>query len=132
MSLKTNKTNEEWQQELTPEQYQVTREKGTERPFTGIYNDCKEQGVYRCICCKQELFKSDDRFDSGTGWPSYMRPINTAAINTVEDNSHGMKRVEVTCAGCDAHLGHVFPDGPPETGLRYCINSVSLDLEKSS
>lgn len=131
MAEKVTKTPEEWRAQLSPTQYAVTREKGTEPPFTGAYNGCKRDGTYRCVCCGAPLFSSEDKFDSGTGWPSYTRPVEKEAVNNVRDESHGMVRVEVTCAACDAHLGHVFPDGPKDsTGLRYCINSASLDLEE--
>ena len=119
-------SEKEWREKLTPEEYYVTREKGTERPFTGKYNNSQEPGIYSCICCGQELFDSDEKFDSGTGWPSYWNPINGDAVITEEDHSFGMVRTEVMCSNCDAHLGHLFPDGPKPTGLRYCINSVSL------
>ena len=119
-------SEKEWREKLTPEEYYVTREKGTERPFTGKYNNSQEPGIYSCICCGQDLFDSDEKFDSGTGWPSYWNPINGDAVITEEDHSFGMVRTEVMCSNCDAHLGHLFPDGPKPTGLRYCINSVSL------
>ena len=119
-------SEKEWREKLTPEEYYVTREKGTERPFTGKYNNSQEPGIYSCICCGQDLFDSDEKFDSGTGWPSYWNPINGDAVITEEDHSFGMVRTEVMCSICDAHLGHLFPDGPKPTGLRYCINSVSL------
>jgi len=130
MTDKTRNTDDKWQEILTAEQYQVTRCKGTERPFSGVYHDCKDSGVYTCSCCGKPLFHSDDKYDSGSGWPSFLRPGESANIKTETDSSHGMTRVEVLCAHCDAHLGHVFEDGPAPTGLRYCINSVSLNLDK--
>ena len=124
------RSDEEWQHCLTPEQYKVTRQGGTERPFTGPYWDNHETGIYRCVCCKTDLFSSDTKFDSGTGWPSYFQPVSQDAVKMISDRTHGMVRTEIRCAECDAHLGHVFPDGPPPTGLRYCINGHSLDFQK--
>ena len=130
MTDKISKTAEEWQQQLTPEQFEVTRRKGTERAFSGRYHDCKTEGVYYCACCGAPLFRSDEKFDSGSGWPSYWQPVSANRVRTEVDLSHGMKRVEVQCAQCDAHLGHVFEDGPQPTGLRYCINSIALNLKE--
>jgi peptide-methionine (R)-S-oxide reductase len=129
MSEKIRKADEEWKAELTPEQYHVCRRKGTERAFTGEYHATKTPGTYHCACCGAPLFRSAEKFDSGTGWPSFWQPVAEDAVETEEDRAFGMRRTEVLCSRCDAHLGHVFPDGPAPTGLRYCINSVSLKLE---
>lgn len=123
-------TEAEWRKELDPEQYHVLRERGTERAFTGKYWDLKDAGTYRCAACGEPLFSSETKYDSGSGWPSFFQPANTHSVKELADHSHGMIRTEVTCAKCDSHLGHVFTDGPPETGLRYCVNSASLDFEK--
>ena len=131
MSTKNpDKSDEEWKKELTPEQFAVCRQKGTERAFTGAYHDCKDLGVYRCACCDNELFRSDTKFDSGTGWPSFYAAMDKNAVKLADDNSHGMRRVEVMCNKCGSHLGHVFEDGPQPTGERYCINSVALKLDR--
>lgn len=124
------KTDAEWQALLDPETYHITREKGTERPFSGEYNSNKAQGTYRCACCGQELFGSDAKYDSGSGWPSFFAPVKAEAVVEETDRSLGMARTEIMCSNCGAHLGHVFPDGPRPTGLRYCVNSLSLSFEK--
>ena len=130
MDEKVIKTDEDWRSELTPEQYRVTREKGTEMPFTGEYYKNKEEGVYRCVCCGAELFSSDAKYESGSGWPSFYEAANKENVATEDDSSHGMRRTEILCSRCHAHLGHVFPDGPRPTGLRFCVNSASLKFEK--
>lgn len=131
MSDKIRKSDAEWREQLTPEQYHVTREKGTERAFTGAYWDNHQEGVYRCIGCGAQLFSSETKFDSGTGWPSFTQPLDDSNVEMEEDRSHGMRRIEVHCKKCGAHLGHVFPDGPREAGgQRFCINSCSLNFEE--
>jgi len=128
MGRKVIKSEEEWREQLTPEQFAVCRQKGTERAFTGQYWDNHDEGTYRCTACGAELFSSAQKYDSGTGWPSFSAPIAPDTVETEEDASHGMRRTEVACAACGAHLGHVFPDGPRPTGLRYCLNSIGLDF----
>jgi peptide-methionine (R)-S-oxide reductase len=130
--IKRSHSIEEWKEKLTPEQFVICRNKGTERAFTGKYLECKSNGVYHCVCCGNALFKSETKFDSGTGWPSFWDQITTDSIEKITDRSHGMVRVEVVCKSCAAHLGHVFEDGPQPTGLRFCINSISLELKESS
>ncbi|MBK5187027.1 MAG: peptide-methionine (R)-S-oxide reductase MsrB [Gemmatimonadaceae bacterium] len=132
MSEKVTKSDAEWRAQLTPEQYRVMREKGTERPHMGKYAQTTDDGTYKCAGCGEPLFASETKFDAHCGWPSFTTPIDGAAVAEADDRSHGMRRTEVMCAKCDAHLGHVFPDGPGPNGLRYCINSASLDLEKKA
>ena len=124
--LKVQKTDAEWRAQLTPEQYRITRQHGTERAFSSPDFDLSKKGTYRCVCCERPLYRSETKFNSGTGWPSFYAPIEAEAVTKHEDRSYGMSRVEIRCADCDAHLGHVFPDGPPPTGLRYCMNGVAL------
>ena len=129
---RVEKTEAEWREELSPEAFQVTRQAGTERAFTGCYWDTKTSGLYRCVCCKTPLFRSETKYDSRSGWPSFWGPVDSEAVIERDDHSLGMMRTEVLCRRCDAHLGHVFPDGPPPTGNRYCMNSVSLELDPDS
>src|SRR6185436_5067008 len=132
MADKVDKSEQEWREQLTPEQYAVCRQKATEPPFTGKFYKCHDDGTYRCVACGNPLFGSDTKFDSGSGWPSFFRPLSPDAIREETDYSHGMSRIEVMCGKCGSHLGHVFPDGPKPTGQRYCINSLALDLEKKT
>lgn len=130
MGEKIQKSDAEWRKQLSPNQYYVTRQKATEPPFTGEYESTEAPGTYHCVCCGEPLFRSETKFHSGCGWPSFTAPVSEKAVDEEADNSHGMRRTEVKCSRCDAHLGHVFEDGPDPTGLRYCINSVSLNLDK--
>ena len=131
MQEKIEKSDEEWRSELTEEEYLVCRQKGTERPFSGEYHDSKEQGMYQCRCCGEPLFSSETKYDSGSGWPSFFQPLSDDGITEERDTTHGMSRTEILCSSCGSHLGHVFPDGPQPTGLRYCVNSLSLKLDKN-
>lgn len=128
-TLKIDRTDEEWRAQLTPDQYRVTRQHGTERAFSSPDFELDKTGVYHCVCCNRPLFRSQAKFDSGTGWPSFFEPMSMSAVTEHHDTSYGMRRTEIRCADCDAHLGHVFPDGPPPTGLRYCMNGVALTFE---
>ena len=130
MGNKVEKTEEEWRADLTPEQFAVCRMKATERPFSGEYNNCKDEGIYQCVCCGTDLFNSSTKYESGSGWPSFWEPVQPGSVRLESDHSHGMIRTEVLCNICGAHLGHVFDDGPPPTGQRYCMNSISLQLKK--
>ena len=129
MPKRVEKSEADWKEQLTNEQFEVSRQAGTEPAFTGIYHDCKDEGLYRCVCCELPLFRSQEKYDSGTGWPSFFAPVDPDHVRTRSDASHGTIRTEVLCAGCDAHLGHLFPDGPAPSGDRFCMNSASLRLE---